>query len=221
MGTSLAGLARAGDNARDASGNDPRTLLVVGDSISAEYGLPRGTGWVALLEQRLAAGYPSWRVANASISGETSAGGRTRMPRLLERHAPDLVILELGANDALRGLALESTRANLAAMIEASHEAGATVLLAGMQVPPNYGKAYTTEFANLFRLLADEFETALVPFLLSAIATDQARFQADRIHPNASAQPLMLDTLWPVLEPLLQAPAATASGSGSGSRRRN
>lgn len=184
-------------------GGTSRTLLVLGDSLSAEYGLERGTGWVALLEARLQARADGWRVVNASISGETTAGGASRISGLLERHAPALVIVELGGNDALRGLDLNGTRSNLERIVRASREAGAKVLLLGMQVPPNYGKAYTEAFARLFAEVSGKHEAALVPFFLEPIAEDLAYFQADRIHPNSIAQPLMLDAVWPTLEPML------------------
>lgn len=176
---------------------------MLGDSLSAEYGLERGTGWVALLEDRLKAKAPGWRVVNASISGETTAGGASRIAGLLERHAPALVIVELGGNDALRGLDLASTRNNLDRIVGASRAAGARVLVLGMQVPPNYGKAYTDAFVKLFEEVASENEAPLVPFFLAPIADDLGFFQPDRIHPNASAQPLMLDEVWPTLAPML------------------
>jgi acyl-CoA thioesterase-1 len=185
----------------------PRTLLVVGDSLSAEYGIPRGSGWVALLQQRIAAQGLRWEVVNASISGDTTSGGRTRLPALLRQHAPDLVIIELGGNDALRGLPLSMTEANLVAMTRAAQAAGARVLITGMQVPPNYGRRYAEDFAALFGKVARSEAAALVPFLLAgfADAPDAERwFQPDRIHPVAAAHPRMLDNVWPVLRPLLR-----------------
>ena len=184
------------------------TLLVVGDSLSAEYGLTRGSGWVALLEERLAAQpAPGATVVNASVSGDTTSGGRSRMPDLLARHKPSVVVLELGGNDALRGLPLAMTRANLVAMVQAAKASGARVLIVGMQVPPNYGRKYTDDFAGLFAEVARAEGAALVPFLLAGVA-DVAQsatlFQADRIHPNAQAQARMLDNVWPVLQPLLR-----------------
>ncbi len=176
---------------------------MIGDSLSAEYGLRRGAGWVELLSQRLAGRRPPWQVANASISGETSAGGRTRIAALLERHRPAVVVIELGGNDALRGLDLGATEANLAAMAGAARDAGARVLLLGMQVPPNYGRAYTDAFAALFRRVADRERAALLPFFLDGVAERPELFQADRIHPNEAAQPRMLDNVWPALRPLL------------------
>ena len=183
-----------------------RTLLVLGDSLSAEYGLPRGSGWVTLLGQRLDKEHPGWHVVNASISGETTSGGRARLPALLSRHRPDLVVIELGGNDALRGLSLSQTREHLQAMVQASRSAGAKVLLLGMQMPPNYGADHAARFAALYREVALQFKTGLVPFFLSAIAErpDIAEwFQPDRIHPTVKSQPLMLDTVWPELKKLL------------------
>ncbi|MBN8488701.1 MAG: arylesterase [Burkholderiales bacterium] len=181
-------------------------LLVVGDSLSAEYGIARGSGWVALLAERLAANKPPLQVVNASISGDTTAGGRSRLPALLTRHKPALVVIELGGNDALRGLPIATTRDNLMAMAGAAQQAGAKVLLVGMQVPPNYGRAYTEDFARAFQEVARERRAALVPFLLAGVADRadaEAWFQTDRIHPLAKAHPRMLDNVWPVLKPLL------------------
>ena len=194
--------------ARAAPSPARHTVLVVGDSLSAEYGLARGTGWVALLEQRLAATKRGdVAVVNASVSGDTSSGGRSRLPELLARHRPSVVVLELGGNDALRGLPLTMTRDNLVAMAQAAQAAGARVLLVGMQMPPNYGRKYTEDFAALFKEVARERNAALVPFLLEGVADSpqaQDLFQADRIHPNAQAQPRMLDNVWKGLQPLLR-----------------
>ena len=162
------------------------TLLVLGDSLSAEYGLPRGSGWVALLGQRLETTHAGWQVVNASISGETTSGGRTRLPALLKQHQPRLVIIELGGNDALRGLSLQQTREHLQAMVQASLSTGAKVLLLGMQMPPNYGADHAARFAALYRDVAKQHQVGWVPFFLSAIADKPdiaAWFQADRIHP--------------------------------------
>ena len=183
------------------------TLLVVGDSLSAEYGLARGTGWVALLEKRLAQEKLDATVVNASISGDTTSGGRSRLAALLKQHRPTQVILELGGNDALRGLPLAMTRANLAEMARTAKAAGAKVLIAGMQVPPNYGRQYSDDFYGLFKSVAQSEGTALVPFLLKGVAdVPQAEtlFQADRIHPRAAAHPTILANVWPVLKPLLR-----------------
>lgn len=181
-------------------------VLVVGDSLSAEYGLRRGSGWVALLEQRLAREKRKARVINASVSGDTTSGGRSRLPALLRQHQPAVVLLELGGNDALRGLPLNMTRDNLATMARQAREAGAKVLLLGMDMPPNYGASYAREFRELFATVARQEKAALVPFFLKNVADlpEPTRlFQADRIHPNEAAQPVMLDNVWPVLRPLL------------------
>ena len=204
----LAGLLALSTAAQPAGaqGALPR-LLVVGDSLSAEYGLARGTGWVALLEQRLARDKLAWQVINASISGDTTSGGRSRLPALLKQHKPQLVIIELGGNDALRGLPLNMTQANLSAMARAAKAAGARVLLTGMAVPPNYGRAYGEDFLALFGKVAKAEGVALVPFLLAGVADGpraEELFQSDRIHPKAEAHPLMLANVWPVLRPLLK-----------------
>lgn len=181
-------------------------ILIVGDSLSAEYGLKRGTGWVPLLEQRLGAEKSLAKVVNASISGDTSSGGRSRLAALLVRHQPAVVVLELGGNDALRGLPLDMTEQNLSAMTQAAKKAGAKVLLVGMQVPPNYGSAYAARFSDLFPKISKAEKVALVPFFLKGIADASdatAQFQADRIHPNAQAQPKMLANVWPELRKLI------------------
>jgi acyl-CoA thioesterase I len=183
-----------------------RVVLVVGDSLSAEYGLKRGTGWVPLLEQRLAAEKISARVVNASISGDTTSGGRSRLPALLSQHKPSVVVIELGGNDALRGLPLAMTEDNLAQMTALARKAGAKVLLVGIQVPPNYGADYSGRFAGLFEKVAKAQAAAVVPFLLKGVSDgpDPTRlFQPDRIHPAAAAQPKMLDNVWPELKKLL------------------
>jgi acyl-CoA thioesterase-1 len=183
-----------------------RTVLVLGDSLSAEYGLARGSGWVMLLEQRLAKEKPGTRVVNASISGETTFGGRSRLSALLAQHKPTHVILELGGNDALRGLSLDATRANLEWMTQQSKKAGARVLLLGMQMPPNYGADYARRFEDLYRQVARSEKAGLVPFFLKGVADgpEPTRlFQPDRIHPTAEAQPRMLDNVWPELKKLL------------------
>ena len=183
-----------------------RSLLVVGDSLSAEYGLPRGSGWVALLAQQLVQEKSSWRVINASISGDTTSGGRSRLPALLKQHQPGIVIIELGANDALRGFSMKMTEDNLQEMIKACQAIGAKVLLVGIQVPPNYGADYAAQFSQLFIRLSKTHKTAVVPFLLKGIAdvpNAAEWFQADRIHPNAAAHPRMLANVWPALKKLL------------------
>ena len=190
---------------RKAAARAP-VILVVGDSLSAEYGLPRGSGWVALLEKRLAQEKIGATVVNASVSGDTTAGGRARLPALLRQHSPTHVVIELGGNDALRGLPLANTRDNLAWMVEQSQAAGARVLLVGMQMPPNYGADYARRFAALFEAVAKERKVPLVPFLLHGIADvpdSTALFQPDRIHPRAEAHPRMLDNVWPQLRKLL------------------
>ena len=206
-GATLGAPAWAQAEARARAKPPARTILVVGDSLSAEYGLRRGSGWVALLEARLVQRRIAATLVNASISGDTTSGGRSRLPSLLAQHLPAIVILELGANDALRGLALDMTRANLAAMVQAAKAAGARVVVVGMQVPPNYGRTYSAEFAGLFALVAKAEGTALVPFLLDGIANGpqaDSMFQADRIHPGEAAHALMLDNVWRALEPLLR-----------------
>lgn len=183
-------------------------IVVVGDSISAEYGLTKGQGWVPLLQKRLAQENITATVINASVSGDTSSGGRSRLPALLRQHQPSHVIIELGGNDALRGLALANTENNLTAMVQAAQASGAQVLLLGMQVPPNYGAAYTRQFQALFTQVAKTSRAALVPSIMQGIGdnTDNpiALFQADRIHPNAQAQSILLNNVWPALEPLLR-----------------
>ncbi len=181
-------------------------ILVVGDSLSAEYGLARGSGWVVLLEQRLSKEKIAAKVVNASVSGDTTSGGRSRLPALLEQHKPSHVILELGGNDALRGLPLKQTQANLVAMARAAKTGGARVVVVGMQVPPNYGRQYGEDFMAVFAGVAKSEGTALVPFLLEGVADApdaEAMFQADRIHPKEAAQPLMLGNVWAALRPLL------------------
>ena len=184
-----------------------QSILVLGDSLSAEYGLVRGTGWVALLEKRLETEKITATVVNASVSGDTTSGGRSRLGALLTLHKPNIVVIELGGNDALRGLPLKNTEENLSAMAQAAHKAGAKVLLVGMQVPPNYGSDYANRFVHLFASVAQKNKTALVPFLLKGIADKadaMALFQPDRIHPLAQAHPQMLDNVWPALHTLLR-----------------
>ena len=184
-----------------------RQILVVGDSLSAEYGLARGRGWVALLQQRLAQQRVAATATNASISGDTTAGARSRLPALLAQQRPDIVILELGANDALRGLALSATRDNLLAMTRSAQSGGARVVIVGMQLPPNYGRRYAQEFADLYADVAHSTQAALVPFLLHGVADvpqADSLFQADRIHPTEAGHPAMLDNVWAVLAPMLK-----------------
>lgn len=182
-------------------------VLVLGDSLSAEYGIARGTGWVSLLQDRLHKERLDYSVVNASISGETTSGGKTRLPDLLARHKPAVVVVELGANDALRGLSLQSTETNLRGMLTAARQAGAGVVLVGMRIPPNYGPDYTERFFALYSKLASEYRVSLVPFFLDKVITRPEWFQDDRIHPTSAAQATLLDNVWPQLQPLLKAPA--------------
>lgn len=181
-----------------------RTVLVMGDSLSAAYGLSASQGWVTLTAQKITKDKPGWRVVNASISGETTAGGAARIAAELKRHAPSVVVIELGANDGLRGLPIAQARANLAKMIAAAKATNAKVLLIGMRMPPNYGPDYTRGFEQAFANLAHEHRTAFLPFLLEPIALDDRAFQADRLHPVASAQPKLRDHVWTALAPLLR-----------------
>lgn len=179
------------------------TVLVVGDSISAAFGMDTRQGWVHLLDERLKKEGFEHQLVNASISGDTSAGGAARLPALLAEHSPDLVIVELGGNDGLRGLPPKQLQQNLASMIDASREAGAKVLLLGMRIPPNYGERYTTAFAKVFDDVAAEKSVPLVPFLLEGVGGVDALMQDDRVHPAVEAQPLLLENVWPTLKPLL------------------
>lgn len=181
-------------------------VLVVGDSISAAYGLAPGTGWVDLLSARLAAERYPHRVVNASITGDTTAGGRARLPALLTRYKPAVVVVELGGNDGLRGGDLNATRDNLGAMVEEAQRAGAKVLVVGMKVPPNYGAAYVRKFDALYVDVAKARKVPLVPFFFEGFGEKSELFQADRIHPSAAAQPLLLDNAWPQLRALLGKP---------------
>jgi len=182
----------------------PKTVLVVGDSLSAEYGIARGSGWVALLEQKLKAQHIDARIVNASISGETTSGGRTRLPALLQQHKPNLVVLELGANDGLRGLPVNAAEDNLRSMIALAHQNRAKVLLVGMRMPPNYGRAYTERFAGMYKQLSTQLKVPLVPFMLEGVAQEPANFQADRMHPLATAHPTILNNIWPQFAPLIK-----------------
>jgi len=183
--------------------SEPPVLLVLGDSLSAGYGMEREKSWVSLLETRLAERGYSYRVLNSSISGDTTQGGLTRLPRLLERYQPQIVIIELGANDGLRGIDPAVTRANLADMITKSQAIGARVLLAGIRLPPNYGSAYLQQFESMYTDLANEFQTLLVPFFMDGVAMEPEFLQADNIHPNEAGQPVLLENVWAVLEPAL------------------
>jgi acyl-CoA thioesterase-1 len=183
----------------------PKTVLVLGDSLSAEYGLTRGSGWVALLDQKLKAEKIDATIVNASISGETTSGGRSRLPALLAQHHPQLVVIELGANDGLRGLPVPAAEANLRAMVELSHQNHAEVLLIGMRMPPNYGRSYTEQFFSMYQTLSTQLKAPLVPFMLEGVAQTPAMFQADRLHPIAQAHPIILANIWPKFLPLVKA----------------
>lgn len=179
------------------------SIVIVGDSLSAAYGMEIGESWPSLLQQRLNENGHAYRVFNSSIAGDTTQGGLTRLPGLLERHRPAIVILELGGNDGLRGLPVEVTRSNLASMIEQSRAAGARVILAEMRIPPNYGQSYTEKFNGTYQELSAAYDIVLLPFLLQDIALAPGLMQADGIHPTTAAQPIILDQVWAVLEPLL------------------
>jgi acyl-CoA thioesterase-1 len=182
----------------------PAVVLVLGDSLSAGYGLPQGKGWVDLLRAKVDAEGYGFKVVNASISGETTLGGRNRLPALLRAHSPAIVIVELGANDGLRGTDIAQTRDNLRAIVAAAKGVGADVLLIGMRIPPNYGPDYTKRFQAMFGEVAKAQSTALVPFMMEGFAERRAMFQEDGIHPTVAAQPLILDTVYPRLKPLLE-----------------
>jgi len=186
-----------------AVAQDENKVLVVGDSLSAAYGLAREQGWVHLLDMRLQSEYPGWSVVNASISGETTAGGAARVERELAAHSPKLVVIELGANGGLRGLPLEQARANLEKMVTLSRTAGADVLVVGMHIPPNYGPDYTQAFHAMFGEVASAHGAAVLPFLLEPIATDREAFLPDNLHPTAQAQPKILEHVWPAVEALV------------------
>ena len=190
--------------AAEAGAPPLRTVLVLGDSLSAGYGLAANQGWVTLTAQKLGKTHPGWRVVNASISGETTAGGAARIAGELQRNRPAVVGIELGANDGLRGLALSQTRANLDKIIALSRASGAKVLLVGMRMPPNFGATYTRGFESIFPELARKHRTALLPFFLAPVAADRNNFQADNLHPTAAAQPRLRDHVWPALAPLLK-----------------
>ena len=183
------------------SASSNSTILVMGDSLSAEYGISRGSGWVKLLEGQIQKQGSQWLVFNASISGETSAGGLTRITSLLQQKKPRIVMLELGANDALRGLSVDETEKNLSNMIQLSKQSGAKVLLFGMQIPPNYGQDYTKKFKDLYPKLATQEGVELVPFFMAGIVTNADFFQADKIHPNEKAQPILYKNVWGAMAP--------------------
>ena len=183
----------------------PKTVLVLGDSLSAEYGLARGTGWVALLEQKLKAEKIEAPIVNASVSGETTSGGLTRLPALLTQYKPDVVVIELGANDGLRGLPVSAAEANLRTMVTMAQQKHARVMLVGMRMPPNYGRAYTDKFFGMYRQVSTELKAPLVPFMLEGVAQVPANFQADRLHPLATVHPTILANIWPTFSALIKA----------------
>jgi acyl-CoA thioesterase-1 len=183
----------------------PKTVLVLGDSLSAEYGLSRGTGWVALAEQKLKQDNIDAVIVNASVSGETTSGGRSRLPALLSKHKPDLVVIELGANDGLRGLPVAAAKANLLAMSEAVAKANAKVMLIGMRMPPNYGRDYADKFFAMYGVLSKDIKAPLVPFMLDGVAEKPQLFQPDRLHPLAEAHPIILANIWPTLQKTIKA----------------
>jgi acyl-CoA thioesterase-1 len=198
-----------------------RAILVLGDSLSAGYGIRLEQGWVTLLQKRLEEQGYGYRVVNASVSGETTLGGLTRLPRALALHRPEIVIVELGGNDGLRGLPIEGTRSNLTRIVELAQRANARVLLVGMKIPPNYGPRYADGFERIFADLATQRRVPLLPFFLDRVALTPGLMQDDGIHPNAAGQPLLLDNLWPVLRPLLRpaaAPAKVASQPARGAK---
>jgi acyl-CoA thioesterase-1 len=180
-----------------------KTVLVLGDSLSAEHGIERGTGWVALLEKKLESEKVDAAIINASISGETTSGGLARLPALLNKYHPNIVMIELGANDGLRGLSLTATEGNLYAMITAAKKTKAKVLLIGMRLPPNYGKDYAQRFSSMYIKESKQTQVPLAPFLLAGVAEKPELFQTDHLHPISSAQPLILSNVWPYLKPLL------------------
>ena len=189
----------------------PRTIVILGDSLSAGYGVKIQEGWVSLLGKRLASEGYGYSVVNASVSGETTQGGLARLPRVLETHKPAVVVVELGANDGLRGLPLNASRENLRQIVESARVAKARVVLVGMVIPPNYGPRYGQDFRDMFAALAAKYPVAFVPFLLDQVALKPELMQADGLHPNALGQPQLLENLWPKLKPLLVAPGKPAS----------
>ena len=197
-------LATAAMLAANAAYSAPKTVLVLGDSLSAEYGLVRGTGWVALLRQRLAEQKIDANVINASISGDTTSGGKARLTQLLAANHPNILVLELGSNDGLQGLPLADTENNLNAMLTMAKNSKARTLVVGKRIPPNYGPVYTGQFAQLFDKVAKAHQSALAPFLLAGVVQQPALFQADHLHPTEQAQGMLLDNVWPYLKPLLQ-----------------
>ncbi|AKE03460.1 arylesterase [Burkholderia dolosa] len=206
LGGMLAATGRADAATAPAPTSGQPVIVVLGDSLSAEYGLPRDTGWVALLRQRLAAERIDYSVANASVSGDTTSGGRARLPAVLQRLKPSIVVVELGSNDALRGVPLATTERNLRDIVADARRAQAKVVLVGMYVPPNYGPDYTQKFHAVYTRLAKDLDVPLVPFLLAGIENKPEMFQPDQIHPAQQAQRVLLDNVWPTLKPLLGKP---------------
>lgn len=193
----------------ETSASQAPRILVLGDSLSGEYGIRRDSGWVGILQQRLDENKLAYQMRNASVSGDTTSAGLSRLPAALQRHAPSIVVLALGSNDALRGLPLDMTEANLERMISLSREAGAQPVLAGMRMPPNYGRAYAESFERMYETLARRHDLPLIPFLLDGVATRPELFQSDQLHPTEEAQPLIADNVWAVLRPMLgQQPVA-------------
>jgi acyl-CoA thioesterase-1 len=197
------GLTQAANAGIEPQAENKPVILVIGDSLSAEYGLERGSGWVEKISEKLQQERSEYQIRNSSISGDTTSGGLTRLPGALQTHRPEVVVIELGANDALRGLSLDMTRKNLGQMTKLAQKAGAQVLLVGMQIPPNYGRRYTEEFRQLFSDVAQQNKTQLVPFLLDGIAANPNYFQGDGIHPNEQAQPILANNVWAELKPML------------------
>ena len=200
----LAVVALLAASAADAY-SAPKTVLVLGDSLSAEYGLARGSGWVSLLQQKLKAEKIDADVVNASISGETTSGGLTRLPALLDKYHPSVVVIELGANDGLRGLPVAAAEANLRSMVDMAKKDHAKVLLVGMRMPPNYGRAYTEKFSGMYKDVSQETRSPLVPFMLDGVADKPALFQEDHLHPVAKAHPTILANIWPKFSALIKA----------------
>lgn len=196
------GLAVSGAMADLAAQVNPR-ILVLGDSLSAAYNMETRDAWPSLLQARLEQDGYRWQVFNSSITGDTTQGGLARLPRLLERHRPAIVVIELGGNDGLRGLPPDVTRDNLAAMIELAQAEGARVILAGIRIPPNYGAQYISAFERIYPELSEQYGTGLVPFFMEGVALERGMMQTDGIHPSVEAQPMLLDNLWPVVQPML------------------
>lgn len=186
------------------SGSGQKNILVIGDSLSAEYGIARDSGWVNILRQHLAKDYPAYRVINASISGDTTSGGAARAPAAIDRHKPAILILELGGNDALRGLSLAEAEKNLSGIVQKAQQSGARTLLVGMMIPPNFGRKYADAFKAMFVSVAEKHQTELVPFFFEGLALNDTHFLPDGIHPNENAQQKLFENIWPTLEPMLK-----------------